>query len=185
MTETRKTEIKIFTIADYEEEEIWLREQHKQGWKLVNTVLPVFYHFVKCEPEDVVYRLDYKNSKEDSAYMQMFQDYGWEYFNECMGWLYFRKPAADMDSDMEGEIFSDDESRIELLNQVIKTRLLPLLTIFFLCLLPQCVNITTRFTESGLSFVLFIIFSVLLLLYLLLFIHCGRKMTNLRRKYKK
>ena len=83
MAKSRKTEIRIFTIADYEEEEVWLREQHRQGWKLVNTNLPVFYHFVKCEPEDVVYRLDYKNSEEDGNYMQMFQDYGWEYFNSC------------------------------------------------------------------------------------------------------
>ena len=186
MTESRKTEIKVFTIADYEEEEIWLREQHRQGWKLVNTNLPVFYHFVKCEPEDVVYRLDYKNSKEDGAYMQLFQDYGWEYFNNCMGWLYFRKPAADMDSDMEEEIFSDNESRLELLSHVIKTRLVPLLIIFFLCLLPQWFNITAgAFTDSALSTVLFICLSLLLLLYLWLFIHCGRKMAKLRRKYKK
>lgn len=33
MPET-KTMIRFFTIADYEEEEIWLHEQHKNGWKL-------------------------------------------------------------------------------------------------------------------------------------------------------
>ena len=185
MAESRKTEIKVFTIADYEEEEIWLREQHRQGWKLVNTNLPVFYHFVKCKPEDVVYRLDYRNSKEDSEYMQMFQDYGWEYFNSCMGWLYFRKPAADMDSDKEEEIFSDDESKLELLNHVIKTRLVPLILVFFLCLIPQWISVTARGIDSGVSLGLFIILSLLFLMYIYLFIHCGRKMTKLRKKYKK
>lgn len=184
MTKSRKTEIKFFTIADYEEEEVWLREQHRQGWKLVNTNLPVFYHFVKCEPEDVVYRLDYTNSKEDSAYMQMFQDYGWEYFNQCMGWLYFRKPVSRMDSDKEEEIFSD-ESKLELLSYVIKTRFLPLLVIFFACLLPQWLQVTETFTDSAFSIVIFIIFSLLLLLYIYLFIHCGRKIAKLRKKYKK
>ena len=29
-----KTVIRSFTIADFEEEEIWLREKHKSGWKL-------------------------------------------------------------------------------------------------------------------------------------------------------
>jgi hypothetical protein len=184
MANNRKTEIRVFTIADYEEEEVWLREQHRQGWKLVSTNLPVFYHFVRCEPEDVVYRLDYKNSKEDRSYMQMFEDYGWEYFNDCIGWLYFRKPAADMDSDMEEEIFSDNESKLEFLNHIIKTRMIPLLIIFFLCLLPQWLNVIDRSMDAGIDVVLFVIFSLLMLIYLYLFIHCGRKMLKLRKKYK-
>ena len=31
----RKTLVHFFTIADYEEEEVWLRKQHNSGWKLV------------------------------------------------------------------------------------------------------------------------------------------------------
>ena len=31
----RKTMIRFFTIADYEEEEIWLREQHKKGMFII------------------------------------------------------------------------------------------------------------------------------------------------------
>ena len=30
----RKTMLRFFTIADYEEEELWLREQHRSGWRL-------------------------------------------------------------------------------------------------------------------------------------------------------
>ena len=47
-----KNMIRFFTIADYEEEEIWLRSQHKSGWKLVKTVMPCFFIFEKCTPED-------------------------------------------------------------------------------------------------------------------------------------
>ena len=70
-----KTIVRFFTIADYEEEEIWLRQQHKGGWKLIKTVLPCFYIFESCTPEDVVYRLDYTNNTESSDYFQLFQDY--------------------------------------------------------------------------------------------------------------
>ena len=90
----RKTFVHFFTIADYEEEEIWLREQHKDGWKLVKMIPPCFYTFEECVPEDVIYRLDYRNSEQTEEYMQMVGDFGWEYCSKCFGWLYFRKPAS-------------------------------------------------------------------------------------------
>ena len=49
MPET-KTMIRFFTIADYEEEEIWLHEQHKNGWKLHKMIPPCLYIFEKCTP---------------------------------------------------------------------------------------------------------------------------------------
>ena len=176
-----KTLIRFFTIADYEEEEIWLREQHKSGWKLMRMVVPCFYIFESCTPEDVIYRLDYKNNTERSDYYQMFRDYGWEYFARCMGWLYFRKSASEIESEQDGDIFSDDNSRIEMVNHIVKTRMLPLVIIFFSCLLPNYF----RSMENGdpWSDGLSVIFSVLLVIYLYLFIHCGRKLRMLRKKY--
>lgn len=56
----KKTVIRFFTIADYEDEEIWLHNQHMSGWKLVKMILPCFYIFEKCTPAEVAYRLDYK-----------------------------------------------------------------------------------------------------------------------------
>lgn len=44
MNET-KLKIRFFTIADYIEEEIWLRKMHNEGWKLVKMVPPCFYKF--------------------------------------------------------------------------------------------------------------------------------------------
>ncbi|WP_242622776.1 DUF2812 domain-containing protein [Lachnoclostridium sp. Marseille-P6806] len=86
--------MRFFSIADFAEEEIWLREQHKKGWKLARMVPPCFYIFEACEPEDTIYRLDYRNKEQTAEYMQMMEDFGWEYFAKCVGWLYFRKPAA-------------------------------------------------------------------------------------------
>lgn len=48
---------------------------------------PCFYIFEKCVPDDVVYRLDYKNNTENDGYFQIFGDYGWEYIGRCVGWL--------------------------------------------------------------------------------------------------
>ena len=66
-----KTVIRFFTIADYEEEEIWLRKQHRSGWKLTGMTPPCIYRFESCEPEDVIYRLDFRNNERPEDYMQM------------------------------------------------------------------------------------------------------------------
>ena len=97
----RKTVIRFFTIADYEEEEIWLREQHNSGWKMVKLTKPCFYVFESCEPCDMVYRLDFKDTADSGEYMQMARDFGWEHFESCMGWLYFRKPADDTEQESQ------------------------------------------------------------------------------------
>lgn len=179
----RKTMIRFFTIADYEEEEIWLRRQHKAGWKLIKTILPCFFIFESCTPEDVVYRLDYKNNTESSDYFQIFQDYGWEYFNRCMGWLYFRKPISETDAIQDAEIFSDDSSRVDMVDQIVRTRMLPLLVIFSCCLLPSFIRSMDESSLIPNAFL--IVLSVLLLLYVYLFVHCGTKLQKLKKKYKK
>ena len=40
----KKTEPRIFTIAEWEKEEKYLRKRHREGWKFVNVSLPGFYH---------------------------------------------------------------------------------------------------------------------------------------------
>lgn len=174
--------IRFFTIADYEDEEIWLREQHQKGLRLVKTVVPCFYIFEECTPEDVVYRLDYKNNQEDGDYFRLFADYGWEYFNRCIGWLYFRKPASEMQSEEDGEIFSDGASRVDMIQHIIKTRMLPLLVVFFACVLPQWYHTIRDDWGSG-DTVFTAVVTAVLLLYLYLFLHCGRKLKKLKDKY--
>lgn len=177
----RKIKIRFFTIADYEDEEIWLRKQHKSGWKLVKTVMPCFYFFESCTPQDVVYRLDYKNNTENGDYFQIFRDYGWEYFNCCVGWLYFRKPVSETDSENDSEIFSDNNSRIDMVDHIIKTRLSPVVIMFLCCVLP---NFYRNFEGELIFANVFTVFlSVLFIIYLYLLIHCGLKLRKLRKKY--
>ena len=133
----RKTMIRFFTIADYEEEELWLRKQNRLGWKLVRMIPPCLYFFEACEPQDVIYRLDYKNSGQTEEYMQLVKDFGWEYFEQCMGWLYLRKPADTVESEGEDELFSDNASRVEMAGHIVRTRLVPIMIIFLCCLLPN------------------------------------------------
>ena len=42
---SRKTVIRFFTVADYEEEEGWLHNQHKNGWKLSKNDSAMLLHF--------------------------------------------------------------------------------------------------------------------------------------------
>ena len=104
----RQTKIRFFTIADYNEEQAWLEEQHENGWKLVKVTAPCFFTFEECVPEEVSYRLEFNQTKATDDYLQMYEDYGWEYIGGCINWSYFRKPVADSTAERENEIFSDD-----------------------------------------------------------------------------
>lgn len=181
--DNRKTVMRFFTIADYEEEEAWLSDRHKNGWKLLRMVPPCFYVFEKCTPANVTYRMDYKNNTETSDYYEIFREYGWEYIGRCVGWLYFRRPSSETDSEQDIEIFSDNESRIDMIDHVAKTRLIPIIIILLCCVLP---NLTTSIMSSdpfakGLA----VFFSGLMLLDIYLLIYCSVKLRKLRDKYKK
>ena len=178
----KKTVIRFFTIADFEEEEVWLHNQHMNGWKLAKIIPPCFYIFEKCTPAEVTYRLDYENNSETGDYFQIFRDYGWEHIGRCVGWLYFRKPSAHMDSERDGEIFSDNESRLDMIDHVIKTRFLPILIIFLCCILPVFMRSTE--TNDPLSTVFAVFFVIMTLLYIYLIVYCGLKLRKLRKKYR-
>lgn len=90
--ETKK-QFKWFTIFEYEKEQAYLRQMHKDGWKFVQVKGLGMYHFEKCEPKDVVYQLDYNKEglEHKDQYVQMFADCGWEYILDYAGYSYFRK----------------------------------------------------------------------------------------------
>ena len=132
-----KKEFKWFTIFEYEKEQDYLREMHKTGWKFVKSTGLGMYHFEKCLPQDVVYQLDYNKDglAHKDEYLKMFDDCGWEYIQDYLGYSYFRKAVSD--DGIAEEIFCDDESRLQMMQRVLKGRMLLLLIIFFLVLLPQ------------------------------------------------
>lgn len=132
-----KKQFKWFTIFEYEKEQDYLQEMHKSGWKFLKVTGLGMYHFEQCIPQDVVYQLDYNQDglAHKAEYLKMFDDCGWEYIQDYMGYSYFRK-AVVKDGVVE-EIFCDEESKFQIMQRVIKGRMLPLLIIFFVALLPQ------------------------------------------------
>ena len=132
-----KKEWKYFSIFNHEKEQEYLQEQHRKGWKFVKVTGIGTYHFVECQPEEVVYQLDFnqEGSEHKEEYIRMFADCGWEYIQEYAGYSYFRKAVTDVD--VEESIFCDDDSRLAMLERVYKGKLLPMLVIFCACLLPQ------------------------------------------------
>lgn len=178
------TKLAVFTIADFKEEEIWLRERSREGLHFVRAIVPCFYVFEKGEPEDVIYRLDFPSNAEDGDYNRMLSDFGWENCGRCMGWVYWRRRAADAAAEGEEELFSDDASRLDLVKKVLQTRMLPLMTIFLCCVLPSLTRaINGEYSVASGFFLRF--FGILAALYVFLFIHCGGKLLRMRRELKK
>jgi len=178
-----KTFIRFFTIADYEEEEKWLRTQHQAGWKLLELHVPCFYVFESCEPEDVIYRMDYKNEQETDDYLQMLKDFGWDFFARSMGWLYFRKPARVAESEADGELFSDDASRVDMISHILRTRLLPLVLIFIGIIIPNLFRLSSD-TSDIVALCLAVVFGVFGVIYIFLITYCGLKLRRLRNRYR-
>ena len=173
--ETKK-ELKFFSVAKHKEEEQYLRQQHQAGWKFIKVSGLGVYHFEKCQPEDVIYQLDYnqEGSANKAEYIKMFSDCGWEYMQEYFGFSYFRKPAVEMNG--EEEIFSDDNSRLDMMVRVYKGRVLPLLAIFFAVLLPQFVSNLIN-GNYGIA----IILGVVIILYIVVLSYFGIRYHKMKK----
>ena len=170
----RKTALKFFTIADWEKEAQYLSEQHRAGWKLERVSGLCVYHFVKCQPENVVYQLDYNPDRDNEEYIQMFRDCGWEYLQDYVGYSYFRKAAARMNGDEQ--IFCDDASRLSMLSRIFRRRMIPLMVLFLLVLLP-CTVINAMKGDV----VNAVLIAGVLLLYLSVFVKIGGAFWKLRQ----
>ncbi|WP_297960543.1 DUF2812 domain-containing protein [uncultured Ruminococcus sp.] len=180
----RLTTHKLFLLPDYEKEGEYLTKMHGAGWKL-ERVAGFSQHFVKCEPENVVYKLDYaKNNANYPEYIRMFSDYGWEHCGRVMGFDYFRRNADGL-SEEELEIFSDPQSKLNMMKRVILTRMTPLLIIFFMIIIPNiylfAVN-SMRFHNPAFT-VMSVTYLFLFVLYISIFIYCIRGFRKLKKKY--
>ena len=176
--------IRFWTIADFKEEEVWLREMAQEGLHFLRMIIPCFYIFEKGEPRDVVYRLDYTNNAESGDYAQMLNEFGWENCGRCAGWIYWRRDASELANEAEGELFSDDESRLDMVKKVIRTRMLPLLIIFFCCVLPNLFRaLDGQYSGANGFFLGF--FGIMTVLYLYLFAHCGSKLKKMQKELEK
>ena len=175
--ETKK-QFRWFSIFDYEKEQDYLREMHKAGWKFTKVKGFGSYHFEKCEPEDVVYQLDYNKEglEHKEEYVKMFTDCGWEYLMDYAGYSYFRKPVPE--TGVAEEIFCDDESKIMMMERVLKGRMLPLLVIFLCVLLPQFIMNVFIYQNNVLATFLGSILAV----YIIIFSWCAVKYNKIKNK---
>lgn len=172
-----KKQVKWFTIFEYEKEQDYLREMHRSGWKFVKVTGLGMYYFERCMPQDVVYQLDYNKDglAHKDEYLKMFDDCGWEYIQDYFGYSYFRKAVSE-DGAAE-EIFCDEESRFQMMQRVMKGRMLPLLILFFAVLLPQFIRslFYTRY------YLVAVFTGSVLVLYLVIFGMCFVKYTQYKK----
>lgn len=166
-----KKQFKWFTVFEYEKEQNYLREMHKSGWKFVKVTGLGMYHFEKRISQDVVYQLDYNKDglAHKDEYLKMFDDCGWEYIQDFFGYSYFRKVVAE--DGVAEEIFCDEESRFQMMQRVLKGRMLPLLVIFLAVLLPQFIfNLFSYHNYFVATFI-----GVILVMYISIFTMCFTK----------
>ena len=102
---------KIF--VDMDKEEKYLNDKAKNGFMLKNYSSFGVYTFMKAEPEDLNYRIDYrmfKSEMEFEQYKTLFQDAGWVHVSgtKYSGSQYFLPKSTNMDL---CDIFSDVESK--------------------------------------------------------------------------
>ena len=171
----QKRSFRFFTVPEWEKEQDYLRNEHKKGWKFRHVNLLGMSSFDRCEPEDVVYQLDFNPDgiKNKSEYIQMFSDCGWEYIQDYVGYSYFRKPVSQMSSEDEG-IFCDENSRIDMIKRVFKGRVIPLLCIFFIVIIPN------MFLQNGIREMM----TVLFVLYVVILTSFGVQFWKLIYKHK-
>lgn len=175
----RKMEFRFFTVADWEEEEAYLSQRHREGWRFTGVRLPGLYGFERCEPQEVAYRLDYnpEGRAHREEYVQMFSDCGWEYIQDYVGYSYFRKAAPA--SERDAEIFCDDASRLDMMERVMKGRMLPLMVILLMVIVPVLIAEGQR--TGPFSRFVTVVYLLILAVYVAVFIKFGvafRRRTN-------
>ena len=178
MMETKK-EYRYFSIFSHEKEENYLRQRHSEGWRFVRVSGLGTYHFERCEPENVVYQLDYNPQSKETReeYLKMFADCGWEHLQEYAGYSYFRKPVSQMKG--EEQIFSDNDSRVAMMARVFKGRLGLPLWLIWVCLLPQFI-----INLSNGNYMICAFLGSVLFLYAAVFSACGICYYRLKNKKK-
>jgi hypothetical protein len=115
MSTSTVTRFKVFFAHQDREQERWLRAMALQGLHLHSLNAFCFWTFVKGQPADVAYRLDFNNGQA-SGYRQLFEDAGWELAAHVTGWQYWRKTVVD---GREPEIHTDRQSKIEKFQRVL------------------------------------------------------------------
>ena len=162
-----------FWAWDDEKEETWLRQMAQEGWHFKSVSLPGNYTFEKGESIDHVYRLDYFVDRKDMpAYLQIFEDAGWEYLGEMSGWQYFRTESVNGNAP---EIYSDKASKAKKYERLI------LYLVIFLPIYLNLLNISER-SDAGYMQILSVLMGGFMLLYIYAMVRLIVRVTSLKKK---
>lgn len=157
-----------------EVEEAWLREMSQHGLHLASVGVFGVYSFASGQPQDYVYRLDYINpAKDKPAYLQLFQDAGWEHVGEMSGWQYFRKLAQN------GEllvIYSDAESKAEKYRRLLVFEVS--MMVILLVLLPKSTSSSSNIPIA----VIQVIYAALIAIYIYLVVNTWKRISQLKKR---
>jgi hypothetical protein len=142
MEKEKMKKFKWFWAWEDEKEEKWLEAMSQNGWHLENPGLPCVYHFIKGEPRDYSYRLDFRTGsfKSLQEYLQICRDAGWEMLGRMSSWYYFRKECQGTE---KPEFFSDKDSKVQ------KYRRLVLFLVIFLPIMINGMLNLSRSENSG------------------------------------
>lgn len=184
-----KRTFKQFYLCDYDKEEQYCNDMHAKGWKLVppseNDLFVTFggQRFEACEPENVVYKIGFNPVRKDrESYIQMFSDYGWEYCGTINDFYYFRKNAEGV-SPEELDIFSDDESRLDMAKKVLRTKLPVLLILTVFVLIPHTLRLIFREDRNAFDWTLLVLYGVCWVMYVYVLIKTYLSYRRFRRKF--
>lgn len=146
--ETILIEKQKFYTAEFEQEAAWLSFMHREGWKFLSTD-GFHYRFEAAPKEDWYYQLDYKqNGVAEDDYLQMYQDFGWEFAGQYNNWFYFRKQRVNGE-EPDLSLFSDRESKLELCKRIINGQLLRLLPLLLIMGCSCSLLLLGGFLQSG------------------------------------
>lgn len=169
---------RFFSLAEYGEEQKFLEEMYQKGWKLKSYTVFRGYVFEKCIPENWIYQLDYRDEVEDlNAYIQLFQDCGWEYVMMFNSFYYFRRKENGEENN--SEIFSDRETRREYCESIYKRSVFLTLfcaIIFSIIIVPGLWKALQMFERDPWFLVVYSLISGIMLFELLFLIKCTLKL---------
>ncbi|MGL4344211.1 MAG: DUF2812 domain-containing protein [Cellulosilyticaceae bacterium] len=108
---------KYFLVTEDYKEEAWLREMALEGYFLESVTGGVHYTFSKKEAGDYTYLVDYRGmfEKAERAYLELFEESGFEYVTCTMGYCYFRAKTDENVTKMrKGEKQRKGEKYVQL-----------------------------------------------------------------------